>query len=162
MWNALGARSEIRCQVSSQWLIYFPSPYRSLVHCNTHAALIGLYDGNCCSVLPPMKDLFESEKFESEKFVFRVAGVFTGVCVEEQRLFNQPDTHHERPSSEARAPSIASLTPLTASSGGKVKTTPANIGPRKSMRDGSQNGPRATPGFLQDEKPLGWAHAVHA
>eukprot|EP00964_Phaeocystis_antarctica_P025809 scaffold14521_cov73-Phaeocystis_antarctica.AAC.2 len=116
----------------------------------------------CCSVLPPMKDLFESEKFESEKFVFRVAGVFTGVCVEEQRLFNQPDTHHERPSSEARAPSIASLTPLTASSGGKVKTTPANIGPRKSMRDGSQNGPRATPGFLQDEKPLGWAHAVHA
>ena len=43
-------------------------------------------------MLPPIKDLFESEKFESEKFVFRVAGVFTGVCVAEQRLFNQPDT----------------------------------------------------------------------
>ena len=59
----------------------------ALSHACAYAPLAGhiiarSYDPHCCSVLPPMKDLFESEKFESEKFVFRVAGVFTGVCVE--------------------------------------------------------------------------------
>ena len=43
-------------------------------------------------MLPPMKGLFESEKFESEKFAFRVAGVFTGVCVEDNACSTNP-TH---------------------------------------------------------------------
>ena len=63
----------------------------------------------CCSVLPPMKDLFESEKFESEKFVFRVAGVFTGVCVADQRLFSQPDTPDDCGSGSNRSPDLTHL-----------------------------------------------------
>ena len=65
----------------------------------------------CCSVLPPMKGPLESEKFESEKFALPVAGVFTGVCVEDNACSTNPThTTNAHPDRSLRRAQLLSYT----------------------------------------------------